>query len=121
MHGRATTRGEVFMRSIRIVAAGIGLAALVAAGATGAEERSVGTRLVDQMNALYGAHPGVRANHATGAVFEGTFTPAPDAEMLSSAAFLKGAPTPLIIRFSNPAAIPDPPDMPPSVGAFRGL
>jgi catalase len=26
------------------------------------------------MNTLYGAHPGVRANHATGAVFEGTFT-----------------------------------------------
>jgi hypothetical protein len=31
-------------------------------------------RVVDQMNTLYGAHPGVRANHATGAVFEGTFT-----------------------------------------------
>jgi hypothetical protein len=50
------------MRSIRIVAAGIGLAALmaVAAGAAGAEEKALGTRLVDQMNVLYGAHPGTR-------------------------------------------------------------
>ena len=41
------------MRSIRIVATVIGLVALLAARATGAEERSLGTRLVDQMNALY--------------------------------------------------------------------
>src|SRR5258708_28892044 len=119
MHGRATTRGEVFMRSIRIVAAGIGLAALVAAGATGAEEKALGTRLVDQMNALYGAHPGVRANHATGAVFEGTFTPAQGADALSSAVFLKGPPTPLTIRFSNAGGVPDAPDTHSSVRRTR--
>ena len=87
------------MRSIRMVATGIGLAALLAASATGAEEKALGTRLVDQMNALYGAHPGTRANHATGAVFEGTFMPAPGTDGLSSAVFLKGPPTPLTIRF----------------------
>jgi catalase len=38
--------------------------------------------LVDQMNALYGVHSGVRANHATGAVFESTFTPAQGADTL---------------------------------------
>lgn len=80
------------MRSIRIVATGIGLAALLTAGGTEAEEKALGTRLVDQMNLLFGAHPGTRANHATGAVFEGTFTPAPGAEGLSSAVFLKGPP-----------------------------
>ena len=89
------------MRSIRMVATGVGLAAVLVAGATGAEEKALGTRLVDQMNALYGAHPGTRANHATGAVFEGTFTPVPSADGLSSAVFLKGPPTPLTIRFSN--------------------
>jgi catalase len=109
------------MRSIRIVATGISLVALLAAGATGAEERALGTRLVDQMNALYGAHPGTRANHATGAVFEGTFTPAPGADGLSSAVFLKGPPTPLTIRFSNAGGVPDAPDTHPSVGEIRGM
>jgi catalase len=109
------------MRSIRIITMGIGVAALIAAGATGAEEKALGTRLVDQMNALYGAHPGTRANHATGAVFEGTFLPAPGADALSSAAFLKGSPTPLTIRFSNAGGTPEAPDTHASVGGIRGM
>ena len=114
-------QAEVFMRSIRIVATGIGLAALLTAGGTEAEEKALGTRLVDQMNALYGAHPGTRANHATGAVFEGTFMPAPGTDGLSSAVFLKGPPTPLTIRFSNAGGVPDAPDTHPSVGGIRGM
>ncbi len=109
------------MRSIRMVATGVGLAAVLVAGATGAEEKALGARLVDQMNALYGAHPGTRANHATGAVFEGTFVPAPGADGLSSAVFLKGPPTPLTIRFSNAGGVPDAPDTHPSVGGIRGM
>ena len=109
------------MRSIRMVATGIGLAAVLVAGTTGAEEKALGTRLVDQMNALYGAHPGTRANHATGAVFEGTFMPAPGTDGLSSAVFLKGPPTPLTIRFSNAGGVPDAPDTHPSVGGIRGM
>ena len=85
------------MRSFQGVAVSIAFSALMAAGATGAgaEDKPLGVRLVDQMNALYGAHPGVRANHAKGAVFEGMFTRAQGADALSSAVFLKGAPTPL--------------------------
>lgn len=111
------------MQSARIIAASVGLLAVVAAGATvaGAEEKPLGTRIVDQMNTLYGAHAGVRANHATGAVFEGTFTPAQGADTLSSAAFLRGAPTPLIIRFSNAGGVPDAPDTNSSVGGIRGM
>ena len=109
------------MRSIRMVATGVGLAAVLVAGATGAEEKALGTRLVDQMNALYGAHPGTRANHATGVVFEGTFMPAPGTDGLSSAVFLKGPPTPLTIRFSNAGGVPDAPDTHPSVGGIRGM
>jgi len=91
------------MRSFQSVAASIAFSTLMAAGATcaGAEDAPIGVRLVDQMNALYGAHPGVRANHAKGVVFEGVFTPAQGADALSSAVFLKGAPTPLVIRFSK--------------------
>lgn len=110
------------MQSLRMVAVGVGFAAVVMfTCVVCAEEEPVGVRLVDQMNALYGVHPGVRANHATGAVFEGTFTPAPGADSLSSAAFLKGASTPLIIRFSNAGGVPDAPDMNPSVGGLRGM
>jgi catalase len=69
----------------------------------------------------YGQHPGVRANHATGAVFEGVFTPAQGAATLSSAAFLIGAPTPLTIRFSNAGGVPDAPDTDPSTDRVRGM
>ena len=60
------------MQSIGIVGASAGFAATVMAVGVAADEKSLGVRLVDQMNVLYGVHPGVRANHATGAVFEGT-------------------------------------------------
>jgi len=111
------------MRFLNNLASGIAFAALMAAGVTcaGADDDPLGVRLVNQMNALYGAHPGVRANHAKGAVFEGTFTPAPGADALSSAVFLKGAATPLVIRFSNSGGVPDAPDTHPSTGGVRGM
>jgi catalase len=111
------------MRSFQSVVVSIAFSALMAAGATcaGAEDEPLGVRLVDQMNALYGAHPGVRANHTKGAVFEGMFTPAQGADALSSAVFLKGAPTPLVIRFSNSGGVPDAPDTHPSTGGVRGI
>jgi hypothetical protein len=40
---------------------------------------------------------------------------------LSSAAFLKGAPTPLVIRFSNAGGVPDAPDIDPSPDRVRGM
>jgi hypothetical protein len=119
-HVRSLAR-RIVMRSFQCVAMGFALSALMAAGPTGAEDESLGVRLVNQMNALYGRHPGVRANHAKGAVFEGTFTPAQGADALSSAVFLKGAPTPLVIRFSNAGGVPDAPDTDPSTDRIRGM
>ena len=94
------------MRLFQRVAASIAFSGLMAAGATcaGAEDEPLGVRLVNQMNALYGQHAGVRANHAKGAVFKGMFTPAQGADTLSSAVFLKGAPTPLSFVFPMRAA-----------------
>src|SRR5260221_10335278 len=111
------------MRSFQSVAVSIAFSALMTAGAicAGAEDEPLGVRLVNQMNALYGQHPGVRANHAKGAVFEGMFTPAQGADTLSSAVFLKGAPTPLVIRFSNAGGVPDAPDTHPSTDRVRGM
>src|ERR1700719_472555 len=111
------------MRSLQSVAVSIAFSVLMAptAARAGAEGEPLGVLLVDQMNALYGAHPGVRANHAKGAVFEGMFTPAQGADALSSAVFLKGAPTPLVIRFSNAGGVPDVPDTHPSTDRVRGM
>lgn len=58
--------------------------------------------------------PGYRANHAKGGVFEGQFTPSPDAKGLSSAAPFQGGSVKLVIRFSNAGGIPDAPDNAPS-------
>src|SRR6202045_912635 len=111
------------MRAFQSVAASIAFSALMTVGApcAASEEEPLGVRLVNQMNALYGQHPGVRANHAKGAVFEGMFTPAQGADTISSAVFLKGAPTPLIIRFSNAGGVPDAPDTHPSTDRVRGM
>jgi len=111
------------MDSFRRVALGIAVSTLIAAGVSHAraDDDLLGVRLVNQMNALYGAYPGVRANHATGAVFEGLFTPAQGADAFSSAVFLKGAPTPLTIRFSNAGGVPDAPDTHPSTDGVRGM
>jgi catalase len=113
----------MMMPSYRSVAVGLAFSALIAAGVSraSADDDPLGVRLVNQMNALYGAHPGARANHAKGAVFEGVFTPAQGAGALSSAVFLKGAPTPLVIRFSNSGGVPDAPDTHPSTGGVRGM
>src|SRR6202045_4527835 len=111
------------MRAFQSVAASIAFSALMTVGApcAASEEEPLGVRLVDQINALYGAHPGVRANHAKGAVFEGMFTPAQGADALSSAVFLKGVSTPLVIRFSNAGGVPDAPDTHPSTDRVRGM
>jgi catalase len=71
-------------------------------------------RLVDQFNTMFGVHPGFRANHAKGSVFEGTFTPAPTAKSLSKAAHLQKAAVPITVRFSNGGGLPDMPDTHPS-------
>jgi catalase len=93
---------------------GLCLLLLAAVPAARADEAPLPVRLVDQFNAMFGVHPGFRANHAKGAVFEGTFTPAPTASALSSAAHLQSTPVPIIVRFSNGGGLPDMPDTHPS-------
>ena len=83
------------MRSMRIAAASAASLALLAAWPDRrrrpGQSRSAFS-CVDQLNAIYGAHPGVRANHATGALFEGTFTPAPGAGRSVPPSFSKARP-----------------------------
>ena len=52
-------------------------------------QKSLAEQLVDAFNAVFGVHPGMRANHPKGVVLEGTFTPSPSAASLTKAAHLQ--------------------------------
>lgn len=58
-------------------------------------------RLVDAINATYGAHAGFRAAHAKGVLCAGTFTATPAAAALSRAPHLQGDALRAHVRFSN--------------------
>ncbi len=65
------------------------------------------TETVNVMNKLWGRHAGLRANHTRGVVVTGSFTPAPEAAGLSSAAIFAGKPVPVTVRFSDATGLPD--------------
>ncbi|KAI0837577.1 catalase-like domain-containing protein [Hypoxylon sp. FL0890] len=67
--------------------------------------------LVDEMQAIFGKHPGYRTTHAKGLLVEGTFTPTEQARSLSIAPHFNNASTPVIARFSVGGGIPHIPDV----------
>ncbi|MBA5866212.1 MAG: catalase [Nitrospira sp. CR1.3] len=77
-----------------------------------ANQKSLAEQLVDAFNAVFGAHPGMRANHPKGVVLEGTFTPSSSAASVSKAAHLKKQkkPIPVTVRFSAGSGLPTVPD-----------
>src|SRR5207249_6452113 len=62
-----------------------------------ASQKSVPEQLVDAFNAVFGVHPGARANHAKGVILEGTFTPSASAASVSKAAHLQKQKSPIQI------------------------
>jgi catalase len=66
----------------------------------------ISERLVDSLNASYGAHEGYRAAHAKGVLCSATFTPSADAAVLSRAQHLSGPPVRAHVRFSNGSGNP---------------
>jgi len=74
-----------------------------------ANQKSLPEQIVDAFNAVYGAHPGARANHAKGVIVEGTFTPSASAASVSKAAHLQKqkSPIPVTVRFSDGSGLPD--------------
>jgi catalase len=66
--------------------------------------------IVDAMGELHGVHPGYRAAHAKGIFCRGTFTAAPEARELTSAAHMQGDPVEVTVRFSNGSGDPEAPD-----------
>ncbi|OBT60662.1 hypothetical protein VE03_09931 [Pseudogymnoascus sp. 23342-1-I1] len=70
--------------------------------------------LIDQLQALFGKHPGFRPAHAKGHVLTGTFTPTEKAAKLSSAPHFALPSTPLLARFSTSTGLPAIPDTDPN-------
>ena len=70
----------------------------------------ISVRLVDGLNASYGAHPGYRAAHAKGVLCAATFEPSAAAAGLSRAGHLAGGPYRAHVRFSNGSGNPTAPD-----------
>jgi len=79
-----------------------------------AEQLSTAEQTINVMNKLWGAHPGMRANHAKGVVVEGSFVPSAAAAGLSKAALFAGPAIPITVRFSDSTGIPTLPDGSPS-------
>jgi catalase len=89
----------------------ISSAYVVAQEAPGSQ-KSLAEQLVDAFNAVFGVHPGIRANHAKGVVLEGVFTASASAASLSKAAHLqkRKTPIPVTVRFSAGSGLPTVPD-----------
>jgi catalase len=73
---------------------------------------------INQINDIFGRHPGHRALHAKGAFYAGTFTATPAAAALSKAGHLQGEPVPVRVRWSNGGGNPGVSDKAPDV---RGM
>lgn len=65
--------------------------------------------MVDALHAAFGKYH-ARAVHTKGTVFEGTFTPSPEARNIVKAPIFTGGTLPIIARFSLFAGVPDLPD-----------
>jgi catalase len=66
--------------------------------------------LVQQLDTIFGLHPGFRPAHAKGTLLTGTFAPAAGAASLSRAPHFSRASTPVTVRFSNSTGVPVLPD-----------
>jgi catalase len=67
-----------------------------------------------------GIHPGFRPAHAKGILLTGVFTPSPEAASLTRAPHIQRDSTPITVRFSNFAGIPNVPDNDPQGASPRG-
>src|SRR5579883_1324201 len=77
--------------------------------------------LLESLDKLFGSHPGFRPVHAKGAMCSGTFTPAPQAIDLTCAPHVQRESTPVLMRFSNFAGIPNVADNDPNGAGPRGV
>jgi catalase len=75
-------------------------------------------QVLDNLN---GYHPGFRPAHAKGVFLSGTFTPGDEARSLTAAPHIQNASTPVIVRLSDFAGIPNIADNDPQGASPRGF
>lgn len=80
----------------------------------------LGNDLLQQFDAIFGLHPGLRPAHAKGILLTGAFTPAEGAASLTRAPHITRDSTPVTVRFSNSTGLPSLPDNDPKANP-RGL
>lgn len=76
--------------------------------------------LLQQFDAIFGLHPGLRPAHAKGVLLTGSFTPSRDAASLTRAPHANRGSTPVTVRFSDSTGLPMIPDNDPNANP-RGL
>ena len=76
--------------------------------------------LLQQFDAIFGLHPGLRPAHAKGVLLTGTFSPSPEAASLTRAPHAGRESTPVTVRFSDSTGLPMIPDNDPNANP-RGL
>jgi catalase len=68
------------------------------------------SQAVDALQTLFGAHKGVRSNHAKGVLVEGIFTASGAGAGLTRAPHFRAGTVPVLVRFSDATGIPAIPD-----------
>src|SRR5580704_702521 len=76
--------------------------------------------LIQQLDTIFGRHPGFRPVHAKGMLLAGTFTPAAEAASLTRAPHMSLRSTSVTVRFSNSTGVPLVPDNDPNANP-RGM
>lgn len=115
--------GGVWMRDMFLASACV--TTILASSASDATAQTSPPRVPQQVvgafDALFaGPHEGRRAVHGNGVMLEGSFVPNPNAARLSRAVHLNGGPVPVLVRFSDFAAVPDLPNGAPEASP-RGM
>ena len=78
-------------------------------------------QLLDTLDKLFGLHAGFRPVHAKGLMCSGTFTPSPEAGLLTRAPHANKPSTPVTVRYSNSTGLPTVPDNDPEQSGPRGM
>src|SRR5271169_4393760 len=74
----------------------------------------LGNDLIQQIDTIFGLHPGFRPVHAKGVLLTGNFTPSAEAASLTRAPHITRDSTPVTVRFSDGTGIPFIPDNDPN-------
>src|SRR5579863_5605477 len=77
-------------------------------------------KLIQQLDTIFGLHPGFRPAHAKGVMLTGMFTPSPGADYITRAPHIQRESTPVTVRFSDSTGLPLIPDNDPNANP-RGL